>query len=86
MNSIAMLLDKSTLEENIAKILQKITYKELNEKLETTNNTNNNNRYIWYPRKFLRNAVFNVVYLAMFGKTISVDSGQRWYWSIIKQD
>ena len=67
MGSIAMLLDKSTLEENIAKILQQITYKELNEKLEM------NNKYIWYPRKFLQNAVFNVIYLAMFGKTILID-------------
>ena len=80
MTSIVRLLNKSKLEENIPKILQTITYKELDSNLDLSldnNNSNiniNNSKYLWYPRECVRNAAFNVIYSAMFGKSLMIDN------------
>ena len=81
MTSITKVMNKKELEERIPVILQQITFQELNSLLlknnnnnNNNNNTNSNNGYaIWYPRECLRNAVFNVIYFASFGKSSMIN-------------
>ena len=73
MLSITKVMNKDELADRISLILQEITYKELNSLLVSNNDGDNNEHAIWYPRKFLRNAVFNVIYFASFGKSSTID-------------
>ena len=72
MTCIARLLEKTQLEANITDILQRITYKQLNSNIENSIKTGGG-KYIWYPRKCLANAAFNLIHLATFGKTLFLD-------------
>ena len=80
MASITKVMNKKELEERISVILQEITYKELNSLFvdngsgSSGSTGSSNKKYaIWYPRKCLRNAVFNVIYFATFGKSSMID-------------
>ena len=66
-NHISKLLDSSTVDANICKILQEITYEYLDNLL--LNKTND----LWYPRDCIRNASFNTIFLAMFNKILKID-------------
>ena len=63
MGSITKVMSKKELEIRIGAILQEITYKELNSLLNINGSKDDQDGQdgaIWYPRKCLRNAVFNV--------------------------
>ena len=70
--------DRSQVEENISRILEKITFKELDSKLI------NKNDYNWYPRECIRNVTFNMIYYAMFGRILMLDDKkyQRYHHSV----
>ena len=72
MASMAKVISKKELEEQISVVLQEITFQELNSLLNNSND-NNNNHAVWYPRNFVRNAVFNVLYFALFGKSSALN-------------
>lgn len=77
-NHFSKLLDTSTIDANICKILQEITYEYLDKilarsKNSKSNSNSNSNEILWYPRDCVRNATFNVIYLAMFNKMLKID-------------
>ena len=67
MSSLSIVLNSNKLESALCKILKNVTFDNFDSQLE------NNDKFLWYPRKSLHNTTFNVIYLAMFGKMLALD-------------
>ena len=66
MQSLTKVLNSSTVETEITKILNTVTFNYLNSKL------NENNQFLWYPRQSIRNITFNIIYYSLFGKILGM--------------
>ena len=71
---ITNVLDMSSVQDSISHILHTKTFKEINKYVDSNNNNNDNNNRLWYPRQCTRNTIFNVIYCATFGKTLTIDN------------
>ena len=80
MEYLTKILSRSQFEDKICSVLQNITYNYLDSHLID----NIDNKYLWYPRECVGNVTFNVMYLAMFNKTLDIDSKlfKNYHWCI----
>ena len=78
MEYLTRILSSTQVEDKICSVLQNITYNYLDSHLI------DNNKYLWYPRECVGNVTFNVMYLAMFNKTLDIDSPlfKNYHWCV----
>ena len=70
MHGLANILDKKVVEEKMNQIMRDITFASLDDKIKQAkleNKLNDGRYYLWYPRRETRNAIFNIIFFAIFG-------------------
>ena len=78
MHGLASILDKSIVEQKMNQIMTEITFAGLNNRINKgkLESLESNEYYLWHPRKETRNAIFNIIFSAIFGLVLEANDSK----------